>query len=43
MSVERPNLARFTKYLMKAGEELGIKIRDPNPYGPYVDGRTALI
>ncbi|XP_035706083.1 choline dehydrogenase, mitochondrial-like [Folsomia candida] len=42
MSVERPNLARFTKYLMKAGEELGIKIRDPNPYGPYVDGISMM-
>jgi hypothetical protein len=38
MSVERPTLAKFTKYLMKAGEELGYRIRDPNAFGPYEDG-----
>jgi len=38
MSIERPNLARFTKYFMKAGEELGYPVRDPNRYGSYRDG-----
>jgi len=38
MSIERPNLAKFTKFFMEAGEELGYPVRDPNPYGPYREG-----
>ena len=39
LSIERSHLNPVTVQLLKAGQEMGFKIRDPNPNGPLTDGR----
>jgi len=38
MSVEKSPLVQMTHHLLRGGEELGYKIRDPNPFGPLTEG-----
>ncbi|ODM96357.1 Glucose dehydrogenase [FAD, quinone] [Orchesella cincta] len=42
INVERPVLSKFTENIMKAGEELGYRIRDPNENGPYTEGFSKM-
>lgn len=36
--MERPLISEFTNNFMRAGQELGYSVRDPNGYGPYTEG-----
>lgn len=38
LKVERPLISEFTNNMMRAGQELGYGVRDPNGYGPYTEG-----
>ncbi|CAL8109171.1 unnamed protein product [Orchesella dallaii] len=38
LHVERPIVSKFTDTIMRAGQEMGYAVRDPNGYGPYTEG-----
>lgn len=43
MSVEKGDLQPMIQNVLKAGEEMGFKVRDPNADGPMTEGKLFYI